>query len=163
MNITLPYMLSLRSLFIAVISAIGNLSFNLRPAMTAFVNNVEVGRVEEPCPCCDPVFNVVSGSGEKRWTITANCCQCSIFCRQSCGKCCDALFTIHHANKKEMTEQNADGIVIKKYGGMKDFVNDANNFEINFPPDATPQDKLLIIGAVIRIDYTYYEEKGSCL
>jgi hypothetical protein len=131
--------------------------------MTGFLKlgNAPLGKIREPCYCCDPVFNVTNFMGEKKWVITAECCQCGIICRNSCGKCSEVLFTIHKAGKSEMTPENAEGFIKKKFGGLQELVTDADNFELVFPKDANAEEKLLLIGAVIMIDYRFYEDNGN--
>jgi hypothetical protein len=122
--------------------------------MKGYVGHNDLGQIREPCPCCDPTYHIHSAHGDRRFVVKGDCCQCGILC-----KCCEALFTIHKANKTEMTEQNADGFIRKRFGGFKELVSDADNYEITFPSDATPEDKLLLIGTAIKIDYSYYERK----
>jgi hypothetical protein len=131
--------------------------------MTGFFkqSNTHIGRIREPCSCCDPIFNVTNSKGEKRYIITAECCQCGIICNNSCGKCSDVLFTIHKPGKNEMTPQNAEGFIKKKFAGLQELITDADNFELIFPQDATPEEKFLLIGAVIMIDFRFYEDNGN--
>jgi hypothetical protein len=124
-------------------------------------NKQSLGQIIEPCSCCDPVFNVFGFTGEKRWVITAQCCQCGIVCRNGCGKCSDVLFTIHKPGKTEMNPQNAEGSIKKKFSGFQELISDADNFELTFPEQASPEDKFLLIGAVIMIDFRFYEDGGA--
>jgi hypothetical protein len=36
-------------------------------------------------------------------------------------------------------------------------VTDADSYQVNFPPNASPYDKLLIIALGLMIDYQYFE------
>ena len=47
---------------------------------------------------------------------------------------------------------------MRKPKGLVNVISDADNFVISFPPTATPLDKFMIVGAVLLIDYRYYEE-----
>jgi hypothetical protein len=120
--------------------------------MTCSVGNNSIGQIREPSPCCDPTLNIHSAGGDWKYVVKGDCCQCGICC-----KCCEALFTIHSANKTEKTEENADGFIRKRFGGFKELISEADNYEVIFPNDATPEEKLLLIAAVLKIDYSYYE------
>jgi hypothetical protein len=135
----------------------------VRATLKCVKDNVEFGKVTEPCPCCDPKLNIHTIHGGHKYVITADCSQCGICCRDGWGKCYEAVFAIHKSNKGKdlMTLKNADGIIYKRFGGIKEIVSDANNYEVNFPDDASPEEKLIIIGAVIRTDYLYFEKKGK--
>ena len=41
---------------------------------------------------------------------------------------------------------------------MKAEFTNADNFEVTFPFDASPEDKLLMIGTALMIDYRFYNE-----
>ena len=45
--------------------------------------------------------------------------------------------------------------------GIESILGDADFYDIKFPINAPIEGKLLLIGAVIMIDYLYYEEKDE--
>ncbi|MBW1988808.1 MAG: scramblase [Deltaproteobacteria bacterium] len=54
------------------------------------------------------------------------------------------------------------GKIAKKWSGvLKETFTDADNFGVEFPPDARPQDKALLLGAVFLIDFVHFENKGN--
>ena len=55
--------------------------------------------------------------------------------------------------------------MIKKVKGdfIKEITTDADNYEVTFPPNASPEEKLLILGATMMIDYRYYEDTNEDL
>jgi hypothetical protein len=127
-----------------------------------FKNGGNFGKIIEPLSCCDPRYNVYDKSGKLKYVIIADCCQCGLICRNSCGKCSEVLFQIHKADKQVMDVNNTDGHIKRLFSGVvQELVSDADNFELIFPVDATPEDKLLLIGNVLMIDYRYYEDGGS--
>jgi hypothetical protein len=128
---------------------------------TLKLSNAPLGKVVEPCSCCDPIYEITNFLGELKYIVTAECCQCGIICNNSCGKCSEVLFTIHKPGKQEMTPQNADGFIKKKFSGLQELLTDADNFELVFPTSANAEEKLLLIGAVIMIDFRYYEDNGG--
>lgn len=44
---------------------------------------------------------------------------------------------------------------------MKSALTDADNFSMIFPSDATAEHRALLMGSLILLDFTYFEEKGS--
>jgi hypothetical protein len=127
-----------------------------------YKNGTQFGKIIEPYTCFDPKFNVYDKSGQLRYVIIADCCQCGFICRNSCGKCSEVLFQIHKPGKEVMDANNTDGHIKKLFSGtVQEIVSDADNFHMVFPVDATAEDKLLLIGNVLMIDYRFYEDGGN--
>lgn len=42
--------------------------------------------------------------------------------------------------------------------GIQSLVSNDDNFEVIFPNDSTPEEKLMLIGAALMIDYSLFEE-----
>lgn len=55
---------------------------------------------------------------------------------------------------------NIVGSIKKKVTGLQELVTDADTFILNFPDSASPEEKLMLIGSVLMLDYRYYEENG---
>lgn len=49
----------------------------------------------------------------------------------------------------------------KNAGCVKSAVSDADNFSMIFPSDATPENRALLLGSLILLDFTYFEEKQN--
>lgn len=50
------------------------------------------------------------------------------------------------------------GFIKKIFSGVvKEMLTDADSFVLSFPPDATLQHKMLLLGAVFLIDFMYFE------
>lgn len=121
-------------------------------------NNTSLGRVYEPFKCCDPTYKIFNAAEQLKYTITANCCQCGFMCK----KCAETKFDIFSSFNELNSERTPVGSIIKKFSGfMKEIFTDADNFEIFFPQDATPEDKLMIIGTTLMIDYRFFEDNGK--
>jgi hypothetical protein len=135
-----------------------------RPEMRGSIaNGVPLGRLYEPCTCCDPQFEIYNSKDEQKYMVTADCCQCGYCCRgTTCGKCSETVFAIHNAQKSSPTVENKDGVIKRVFSGaIQELVSDADNFEIVFPVDATPEDKLMLIGTTLMIDYRFFEDNGG--
>ncbi len=127
-----------------------------------FKNGENFGKIIEPFTCCDPKYNVYDKSGHLKYVIFGDCCQCGLICGDCCGKCSEVLFQIHKPGKQVMDVNNKDGHIKRVFSGVvQELVSDADNFELVFPVDATPEDKLLLIGNVLMIDYRYHEDASS--
>jgi len=134
-----------------------------RPKMKGFYktdNGTMFGSISEPWTCCDPLFVIKDMNKEPQFQIHADCCQCGLCCRNDvCGKCSDVLFPIYPASVTDFHPQNSIGMIKKVSGDLlKELLTDADNFEVLFPPNASPEEKLLMIGATLMIDYLFYED-----
>jgi len=120
------------------------------------------GKVFEPFNCCDPLFYVYDKSDTLKWKVHTEYCQCGIYCRNGCGKCSDVTFPIYSGDKTIFDHGNSsEGFIKKRFAGFQEIVSDADTFEIVFPVNATPQERLNLIGTVLMIDYLYYEDNGN--
>lgn len=135
-----------------------------RPEMKVYFkqNDQYIGKVVDPFSCCDAVFNMYSANNDLRYGVKTTACQCGICCRNGCGMCSEVKFPIYNAKNNNWIPENKDGQikkVIKNF--VKEMISDADNFEIIFPTDATPEDKLLMICMTLMIDYRYFEDNGN--
>ena len=131
-----------------------------RPEMTANYSQggTLLGRVRQPFTCCDPKFEIYDNSGSLKYYIYADCCQCGICCANNfCGKMSEARFSIYNdANLTQMV-----GSIVKKTATVSELLTSADSYQITFPVNALPNEKLLIIIAGLMIDYQYFEEKAG--
>lgn len=133
-----------------------------RPVMkgTFLQTNTPIGTIQEPCTVCDPMINVISKEGALKYHITTNCCQCGYCCRNSiCGKLSKVNFSIFKPG--EDPNSKTAGMVTRQVKGVQNMISDADCYKLVFPSDATPEDKLMLIGAVLMLDYQYYENAGG--
>ena len=124
-----------------------------RPYMECnYSNGTKFGEIKEPFTCCNPKFCIYDENNILKYFINCDCCQCGYLCRNNvCGKLSDCLFEICEANG--IVNGNIKRLAAK---GMQ-FLSDSDSYDINFPNNASPVEKLLIILAVILIDYQYFE------
>ena len=120
------------------------------------------GKVIEPFRCCfSPFFYVIGQDNTVKYTIYLDCCQCGFYCRHNfCGKLAGATMIVYEGKTRSFHGQGI-ATIKKERGGLKELISDADSYNITFPSDATPEDKMMLIGAVLMIDYRYYEE-GPC-
>jgi len=110
-------------------------------------NDVVFGRVTEPCRFCNckPLFHVYNASNQLKYVIEFSCCN---------WNCCDYKANIYNGNNKDV----AIGTVVKK-ASLKDYFLQCTTFEVVFPNDATPENKMLLISNTLLIDYRLFERK----
>ena len=117
-----------------------------------------LGKVKQPFTCCDPLFTVTDNAGVDRFFVHADCCQCGIMCSNNfCGKMSEALFNIYG----DAALTSPIGSIIKKVATFSELVTSADSYQVNFPANATPNEKLLLIITGLMIDYQYFEEKAG--
>ena len=130
------------------------------------VDNSIIGRIQQPrtCSCCckDPNFQIYPRyyqSNIPKYFITTNGKQCSYCCCVMCNCAWDKTnFQIRNG-----TTNLICGNVLKKDFklGKKGEGDDFLTYDIDFPDDALPEEKILIICAVIGIDNDVYRGLGN--
>ena len=53
------------------------------------------------------------------------------------------------------------GSIVKKTATVSELLTSADSYQITFPANALPNEKLLLIIAGLMIDYQYFEEKAG--
>lgn len=98
------------------------------------------------CACCSSKIEIVDNTGIAKYIVKGSCCfPVGCFCGP-CAKCCSCSFGVN----KDSQEVG----VIKKNccSSCRTWCTKATDYTINFPEEATPQEKMLIIIASILID-----------
>lgn len=134
-----------------------------RPEMTGnFKSGMSFGSVYVPFSCYDPVVQVKNSHGEVNYSITTEYCKCGFYCRGGCGMfepITLPIFVGENCDAKNFL--NACGKIIKHSMGLQALFSDADNYEVIFPNNCTPEDKLGFILATLMIDYCYFEQKQN--
>jgi len=82
----------------------------------------------------------------------------------SCGKFREVKFNIIKTEIKDenILDKNSIGNIIRRVPYKENSVfSEADNFEINFPSEATAEEKLLILCSTMLIDYNYFENQST--
>jgi len=107
-------------------------------------------------PCCGggfvPTFNILDRNGDTRAAVKGPCCCVSDLC--------GAKFSVHGADGAPVGEVKKLGVKSFK-GAAKELGTDADNFELSFPVDTDVNVKALMIGALLMLDYTFFESGGA--
>lgn len=125
-----------------------------RPEMILYLCNGKelVGRARYVCTVCNPTFHVYDEKDILRYIITGSCCQCGLMCTNNfCGKFSEVLFEILNPDGRVV------GKIMKQRASPTEMITDADSYEVNFPQEATPKDKLLLTAVGLLIDYQYFE------
>ena len=126
-----------------------------RPELIVSLNdgNIKVGSAIHACTICNPEFEILDSNNQIKYIVSASCCQAGlIFPNSLCGKCYEVAFDIMNPGTSEVV-----GHIIKKTAELDELVTDADSYQVNFPQNASPYDKLLIIALGLMIDYQYFE------
>ena len=108
-----------------------------------------LGMVREPFTCCDLDSEIYDPRGNLRYEVVGNCCQM--------GLCCGADMKKLATIRFDITQNNMIVGSIRKLGAsFGEFFTKADSYQIQFPPNATPEEKMLIIINGLMIDYLYF-------
>ena len=119
-------------------------------------NGALFGLIKQPncCCCSDPDFQIINGQNLMKYRGTTDGCQCGYCC---CDDCCyaesETQFRILDSTKTQLVGE----ILKNEYhrGASEKFT-----YNIRFPIDATPEEKILIISATISIDCLNFRRLG---
>lgn len=135
-----------------------------RPELKGYLKDLTgpyTGRIEKPLTYYDPVFKVYDKQDLVRFSITTSCCQCGMMCADSCGCFEPVIFLIFNGDYcNSDSPDQAVGKIIKQAMGFQAMISDADNFQVVFPLDATPEEKFNLLGAALLIDYCHFELSG---
>ena len=109
-------------------------------------NNEYMGKIREPCQCCDIKMDIHDKTNALKYQIIGSCCQFGLCCGSSAEKMAEIEFNIK-SNGKTV------GVMKKLRSSMGEYFSKADSYKISFPLDATPEDKILLICAGLLIDY----------
>ena len=117
-----------------------------------------LGRIKQPFTCCDPEFLIHDNTGNIKYIVHGDFCQCGLCCANNfCGKLSEVIFNISTLSNRD----SPCGAIIKKSANASELVTSADSYQVIFPRDATPQEKMLLIVMGLMIDYQFFEEKAS--
>jgi len=147
-----------------LIDLISNAEYGFKPKIYVNIveNNINAGTIQQPrvCNCCckDANYQIYSRNNQinlPKYSITTRGTQCSYCC---CANCCCAEGETSFQIFSNATRVFSGNILKRSFSaGRKDYLN----YDIAFPDDASPEEKLLVICAAIGIDNVVYREVGT--
>ena len=128
-----------------------------RPKLEVFHNEKLLGYIKEPNEfCCDPVFEIYNNSNQLIYKYYTDCCQNGfVFKCIRLGQCCEVSIDIFKGDKKDYSDNNI-GNIRKVFGKCSECIANVCTYFIDFPLEATPEEKILLIMGIILMDYRYY-------
>lgn len=120
-------------------------------------NSEFIGKIYFPYNCCDYFFEIYDKNNTKRFTISANCCQCGLLCMGYPCETCETVEFVIHGNDSSVESR----LTKKNKNCLKSAISDADNFGVSFTPKMTWEDRSLLLCATLFIDYMLFEEKSG--
>jgi len=119
-------------------------------SVEAPVGNV-IGYVRQECSSWKPKFKLMDTDKQDLAIIEGPCCVCNSPC---CG---DVEFPVYDPGKNQEI-----GMLAKQWtGALSEYFTDADNFCVKFPLDMDVRMKALYFGAMMLIDFMYFEQKKN--
>lgn len=133
-----------------------------RPKMDifTFANGQEqyLGKVVDNYDFCNYSFSLFNSQSKKLFHVEASCNQLGFFCSCPCGPCEKIIFRIWRGDK----EQELQPLIKKgKSNYAKNAIGDADNFIVPFPPNATYEERVMLMATSLFIDYMMFESSAS--
>ena len=135
------------------------LCFNRPEMLVSYIEDGSsqfLGRIKDPWNCCDLVLDVFDKDGNMKYKIDGSCCQLGLFCKWPCEACETIDFDI-----KTPSGDRIAGLQKRTPGFLKAMLSNADNFSLQFPHNATAEDKALLMCAVMFLDFRHFEEKSK--
>lgn len=117
-------------------------------------NNEYIGKIKEPCQCCDIQTEIYDKTKSLKYRVIGNCCQYGLCCGSSAEKFAEIQFKI-------IKDGQTVGIMRKLSSSLGEYFSKADSYKISFPLDATPEDKILLICSGLLVDYQNFERKET--
>ena len=118
-----------------------------------------LGKVIETRTVCDPVIHIADINNDIIYVLKAKFCDCGFCCRDQCcdnRKCASCLFIIYDG-----AQENKLGMIVKDHRSGKKTKPDYDQVTITYPPGISCQDKVLILGAALAIEYLYFQNLSN--
>jgi len=119
------------------------------------LNNNIVGHVQQRWSIWKPWYDLVDETGALLLSIEGPCCTIACF-----G---DVEFKLLGPAQSVGGQQAQIGSVTKKWGGLlrEAFLNNADNFQCQFPKELTTKAKALVFAATFLIDFMFFEDRNK--
>lgn len=115
--------------------------------------SVFMGRAFDPFKCCTIDNQLFDGNNNLVYTTKGPLIQFGVCC--PCG---NAEFPVVEANASGMAPASS-GSITKVFNGLSEICLQANKFRIDFPRNAPPNRKPLLLGSALLLDIQYFEKQ----
>lgn len=121
----------------------------MRPEMKIMNPEMEpIGRVYDQCSCCALTQQIFDKEDNRIYDVNGSLLQCGLYI-PCCGNVDFDVTKVGDAEEK--------GKIAKIFGGCAELIAGVNQFQLDFPPAATGDQKALILGATMLADLQYFE------
>ena len=114
-----------------------------------------LGKIIETRTACDPILNIVDINNDVIYVIKTSCSNCGYCCRDQCcdnRKCASLEFIICDG-----AQENNLGVIRKDHRSGKKIKPDYDQLEVVFPPEASCQEKIMLMCAALVVEYLYFQ------
>jgi hypothetical protein len=110
----------------------------------------KIGAIDDPFKWCVMDQRIYDPSGAQIYGVAGSICQLAI--------CCPCLGSVQFGINDAAGRPTGFSIQ-KLFGGCAELMAKVNNFSVAFPPGASAQQKMALIGTTLLIDFEYFEQK----
>jgi len=133
---------------------------------TKDANGRVLGRTQYVCDmcCAVPKFNVNDAAGTTKYYIRPDTCCCGTCVACKCGGkgIFRVPFIIRDPKTKEplsMSNGQDQATITNLWTGLKnEFCTNKENYKLSFPQGATAEEKTVLMGSAILVDFTQFEQ-----
>lgn len=123
-----------------------------------------LGKVKVPWFFCIPQYVVTDENKNVDYHVhMPTCCGgcCVDLCAEGCCNC-KIPFYVYKPDQKDRSRGQEIGKIIKIWRGLGvEMFTDADTFNVEFPQDATPEQKARLLGTTFLINMTYFEKQND--
>jgi hypothetical protein len=97
-------------------------------------------------------IHIFDANNNLRFMMKGDCCQAGLICPSCpCENCRETVFFLTDSAGQPISTMR------RRTDFFNTMISDADDFILEFPPGATADDRMLLISALIFMDYCYFE------
>lgn len=117
-------------------------------------NGKYLGKVRQTCTCCDEDYEIYNAKGHMKYKINGDCCQVGFCCGSSGQKMSNIYFSV-------LQNGVIVGEIKKLRASWGEYFTKADSYQVTFPANATPEEKMVLIMSGLMIDYQVFENDDN--
>lgn len=126
-----------------------------------------LGTIIDSCDCCNKKLEIYDDTEQLIYEIETSCCQIGLCFDRNAETVAKIDFKIYNSGEKVghiiKVPSISDKLARMQVDSYHGFHDASNNFIVNFPKNATPDHKFLLIIAAIKLGYQFFtENKNEC-
>jgi hypothetical protein len=124
-----------------------------------------LGTIIDSCDCCNKKLEIYDDTEQLIYEIETSCCQIGLCFDRNAETVAKIDFKIYNSGEKVghiiKVPSLADKLARIQVDSYHGFHDASNNFIVNFPENATPEHKFLLIIAAIKLGYQFFTENRA--